>query len=275
MHPARDQRGLTFGHAAQECQITVFGFGEFGEMAGDGVIGKLAHLFRRAMRRKVLKGADPQMARRHPRENGARQRALTKHRLAGGHHRQRAGSGNAQRVHRLADQHLAQHRPHRRLAIAPAGKWRAPRTFQGDVAPPAVAVDDLADQQRPAIAQMRIELPELMPRIGLGNRLRPFRQHVAGEHRRQRGIVLVGQIQLQFRRQPVIEEQQYRFPYRRRLARFVEARQVAGIGVVEREGGIGHGWVRVSGAGVRLADGNEFGANRTEIPPQCEQGNAD
>ena len=274
MHPLRDQRRLAFCHGAQETEIALLGAGEFREMAGDGVIGELADLLRCAMRREVLKGAHAQMARGHPRQDGAGQRTLAKNRLAAGHHRQRARGRNAQRVHRLADQHLAQHRPHRCLAVAPAGKRRAPRALQGNVAAPAVAVDDLADQQRAAVAQLGIELPELMSRIGLGNGLRALRQRVAGKHCCQRGIV-PPRFNAQLLRQSMIEEQQHRFAYRRGLARFVEARQLAGIGVVERDGGIGHRWVHFSGAGVRLADGGELGANRAEIPPQCDQGNAD
>ena len=51
------------------------------------------------------------------------------------------------------------------FAVAAAGKGRSPRTFERDVAPSAVAIDDFADQQRPTITQLRTEVPELMAAI--------------------------------------------------------------------------------------------------------------
>jgi hypothetical protein len=105
------------------------------------------------------------------------------HRLAGGRHRQRARGRDAQRVHGLADQHLAQHRAERRLAVAAARERRAARALEGDVAPPALAVDHLAQQQRPAVAQLRREAAELVAGVGLGDRRRRLGQCVAAEQR--------------------------------------------------------------------------------------------
>jgi MFS family permease len=74
-------------------------------------------------------------------------------------------------VHRLADQHLAQHRADRGLAVAAARERRAARALEGDVAAPAVAVDHLAEQQRAAVAELRREAAELVAGVGLGDRL--------------------------------------------------------------------------------------------------------
>ena len=52
--------------------------------------------------------------------------------------RQRPRGRDAERVHRLADQHLAQHRPDRGLAVAAARERRPARALEGDVATPAV-----------------------------------------------------------------------------------------------------------------------------------------
>jgi hypothetical protein len=72
-------------------------------------------------------------------------------------------------MHGFADQHLAQHRPDGRLAVAVAREGRAPRALEGEVAAAAVAVDELADQQCPAVAELRREVAELVAGIGLGD----------------------------------------------------------------------------------------------------------
>lgn len=46
-----------------------------------------------------------------------------------------------------------------------------------------------------------------------------------------------------------------------------KTRQIAGVVVVERDGKVGHRYIRGSEAGVRLVDGWELGAKRAEIPP--------
>jgi hypothetical protein len=82
----------------------------------------MAHALRLAPRREVLEGAHPQVAGGHTGEHRAGQHLLADDPLARAGHGQRAGGGDAQRVQGLADQHLAQHRPHGRLAVAPTRK---------------------------------------------------------------------------------------------------------------------------------------------------------
>ena len=77
--------------------------------------------------------------------------------LAGRHDGERARRRDAERVHRLADHVLAQHRPDGRLAVAAAGERRAPRALEVQVATAAVDVDHLAEQQRAAVAEPRRE----------------------------------------------------------------------------------------------------------------------
>jgi pyridinium-3,5-biscarboxylic acid mononucleotide sulfurtransferase len=58
--------------------------------------------------------------------------------LAGGDHGERPGGGDAEGVHRLADEVLAQHRTDGGLAVAAAGERRAARALEVEVAAAAV-----------------------------------------------------------------------------------------------------------------------------------------
>ena len=158
--------------------------GQVGVVAGDRVLGELAHPLDVAAGGEELEGADADVAGRDPRQHRAGQHRLAKHRLAGRHHRERARRRDAEGVHRLADQHLAQHRTDRRLAVAAARERRPARALQGDVATPAGAIDHLAEQHRPTVAELRREAAELVPGVGLGDRLGAFGHRVAGEERR-------------------------------------------------------------------------------------------
>ena len=128
---------------------------------------------------------------------------LAEHRLARRHDREGAGGGDAQRVHRLADQHLAQHRPDGGLAVAAAGERRAARALEGDVATASLPVDHLAEQQRAAVAELRREAAELVARVGLGQRFGAVGQRVSGEHRRLRGVVERRDVEAELGRQRI------------------------------------------------------------------------
>ena len=70
-------------------------------------------------------------------------------------------------MHGLGDQVLAQHRAERGEAVAAAGEGGRAGTLEMDVAEIAVAVGDLAEEQRAAVAEDGHELPELVARIRL------------------------------------------------------------------------------------------------------------
>ena len=76
---------------------------------------------------------------------------------------------NAKRVHGLADDVFAQHRAKACAAIAVAGVGRGTSTFQLDIAAVARAVNDLANQQRPAIAELSRKPTELVARVNGGD----------------------------------------------------------------------------------------------------------
>ena len=163
------------------------GVGGVGVVAGDGVVGERAQHVGVAGRGGVLERAHPQVARGHPAE----------HRAGQGRSRgtcspvattdKRPRGRDPERVHRLADEVLAQHRAHRGPAVAAAGERCAPGPLQVQVAPVARAVDDLAEQQRPAVAEAGLVEAELVARVGLRYGRDPLRQPVAGQQRHPRG----------------------------------------------------------------------------------------
>ena len=77
--------------------------------------------------------------------------------------------------------------PDGRLAVAAAGERRAPRALEVEVAPAAVDVDDLAEQERAAVAEPRRVEAELVAGVGLGHGRRALRRGGAGEHGEARG----------------------------------------------------------------------------------------
>ena len=235
VHPLRDQPGLALGHRAQQTQHPVGRADQGRVVARDGVLGQLAQFVEVTAGDEVLEGPHAKMTRRHPREHRAGQRQFARHRLAGSGDRQRAGGGNAQRMHRLADDHLAQHRPHRGTAVTAARKRCAARPLQREVAAPAVAVDHLAQQERAAVAQLRREAAELVAGIGLRQRLGTIGHAVAGKHRREFGRRQRFRRQAQFGRELGIEVKQAWRGHRGGLPRDVEAGQFARVGVVESE----------------------------------------
>src|SRR5206468_3121854 len=138
-------------------------------------------LIRRSPSGRVLKGADTKMTRRYAGQNGAGQLGFALDQFTGGYYRQAAGSGNPQRMHGFADNVFAQHRPERRTAVASAGIRRSARPFKLDIEPRALRRNLLAQQDRPAVPQHR-KMPELVPRVGLSQRLGAFRNPVARQH---------------------------------------------------------------------------------------------
>jgi len=106
----------------------------------------------------------------------------------------------------------------------------------------AIRRPDLAQQQRPAVAQLRREMAELMPGIGLRHRPRAGRHTLAAQHRRARDGI-------QLRRKPKglgqrpVEPHHAGCRHFRRLPGHAQARQLAGVATQEtdlqRRGGQG------------------------------------
>ena len=125
------------------------------------------------MRRRPFERAHAQMARRNACEHGPGQHALTLHGLARGHDGEAARRGNAEGVHRLTDDELAQHRTKRGAAVATPRIRRLSGALELHVHARAIGRHLLTEQDGAAIAEAR-EVPELMAGIGLRERTRPL-----------------------------------------------------------------------------------------------------
>ena len=106
-------------------------------------------------------------------------------RLARRRDRQAARRRDAEGVHRLADDVLAQHRAEGGAAVAAAREPRPSRPFQLDVEALAGRGDLLAEQDGAAVAEHR-EVAELVAGVGLGDGPGAVGQGVAGENGRAR-----------------------------------------------------------------------------------------
>ena len=140
-------------------------------------------------------------------------------------------------MHRLADHVLAQHRPERRASVAAAGERRAPGPFEVEVEACAVGTDDLAEQQRPPVAEPWRVAAELMTGVGLGDRGDARGRVVAGEDRHAGGGAQRLDVEAEFARQLLVEDHQRRVRHRLGLPRLVQPDQLAGKRVVECEHG--------------------------------------
>ena len=72
-----------------------------------------------------------------------------------------------QRVHGLADDVLAQHRPERGQPVTAPRERRPPGTLEMEIVHPAGGVDELAEQQRAAVTEPGDEPAELVTCVGL------------------------------------------------------------------------------------------------------------
>src|SRR5271155_5833391 len=86
-------------------------------------------------------------------------------------------------MHRFADEIFAQDRPQRGAAVYAPRERRPARALRLDVAPVTATVQDLAEEDRAAVAKLRDEIAELMPGVGHRDRLRARQRDVAGKHR--------------------------------------------------------------------------------------------
>ena len=158
-----------------------FSFSSFRIVSLDRVIGEEAQRVLVLTRGEVLEGADAQVARSDAGEDRSGHHLFADDGFACQHGSQRAGGGDAERVHRLAHDVLAQHGAKRGAAVASARERGRAGAFQLDVITLAVLSDHLAQKVRAAIAELRHKVGKLVPGIRHRQRLRAFGDAVARE----------------------------------------------------------------------------------------------
>ncbi len=99
--PMRDKLALQVDDLFQQRKRRIAGFGEFGKMTLDRIVGEPLQMVGAEMGGEELEGADADVAARHARQDRTRVGPLALHALAGRDRGERAGRGNAHRRHRL------------------------------------------------------------------------------------------------------------------------------------------------------------------------------
>ena len=218
MNPTSIQRATSDAWASttgfEEREVRVLRVDDVRVVAGDRVVGEAPHERRIVARGCVLERADAEMARRDPGEHRAGQHGVARDPLAGRDDGQRPGRGDAERMHRLADHVLAQHRADRGLAVTAAGERRATRALQVQVATAPVDVEHLTEQERPTVAEARRVPAELVAGVGLRHRRRAVRRGIADEQGHALGCSQRIGIDTQLGGQLLVERQQPRAPAR-------------------------------------------------------------
>ena len=179
-------------------------------VTGDGVVGEAAQQVDVARGPGVLEAPHAQMAARDPGEQGSGQHGLPDDRAPRGHHGEGTRRRDAERVHRLADDVLAQHRPDRGQTVTAAGERRAPRALEVQVARAAVGVGELTEQECAAVAETRDVPAELVPGVGLGHRRRTAGDDGSDEEAQSVGAAQHGGIQAELGGQRLVEDEQLR-----------------------------------------------------------------
>jgi len=102
-----------------------------------------------------------------------------------------------------------------------------------NVAPHAGPIDDLAQQQRPAVAELRHEIAELVAGVGHGQRVGAGRRAIAGQRLQTFVRGQRRRVQSQRLGQSFVEPDQRRAGHRHRLHAGVENVRQARVAVVE------------------------------------------
>ena len=234
-HPSRDEAGLAGDHAVEEGAIGVGGPGGLRVVPRHRVVGQASHRLRVAPGGEELERADPDVARRHPVEHRAGQVRVPHHGFPGRQGREGAGGRDAERRHGLADEIFAQHGTQCGPAVAAAGEGRGARAFQLDIPARSVPADDFAEQDRPAVAELRVEAAELVAGIGGGDGFRPFGQTLAGQDLDALGSLERVGVQPEFGREGPVQRDQARGAGARGHHAGVKRCGEAGVGIVEAD----------------------------------------
>jgi hypothetical protein len=234
-HPLRHQIASAPRDLLQQRGVRVLRRLQRRIVAVQHVVRERAHALLVAVAGEVFERAHADVAGRDAGDHAARADVLADHPLAGGDHGERAGRGHAERRHRLAPQILRDHREQRRAAVAHARERRLARALELDVALDAVAVGQLAQQHGAAVAQLWHPVAELMPGVGLRDRIGAFGHAVAGEHLQRLVRLQLRGVEAQLAGQRRVYAQELRVAHLGRLHPGVKALRQAGVAGLEAE----------------------------------------
>ena len=134
VHPLRHQRRLARTHGLEQGQRGALALRCRRVVPGDGVVGEPTQQVEVAGGAGVLEAAHAQVAAGHAGEHGAGQHDLPLHPASGRDDGQRPRRGDAEGVHRLADDVLAQHRADSGETVAAASERRTAGALEVQVA---------------------------------------------------------------------------------------------------------------------------------------------
>ena len=225
-HPLRDQSRLPLNHRPEQRERRVLRARQLRIMPLQRIRDERAQRRLVPSRRHPLKRPHADVARRHPRQHRPRPRSvLPPDLLARRHDRETARRRNPHRVHRLANQILAQHRAERRAPVTAPRIRRRPRPFELHIPALTPRRDLLTQQNRPPIPERR-EVSVLVSRISLRERHRTRRQHVPRKNLRRPTRALRTRprrrCQPQLLRQFCVQHHNPRRPHRRRAHRHMQ-----------------------------------------------------
>jgi hypothetical protein len=206
-HPPRDQLGLRRDDRLEQGQVRPLRLRRTRVVPADRVVGEASQEVDVTQRAGVLEAADPQVAAGHPGEHGTGQHAFAPHRPPRRHDGEGPGRRDAQGVHRLADDVLAQHRADGGQPVTAARQRRATGPLEVEVAQPAVGVPQLAQQQGTAVTEA-VEAAELVPGVGLRHRSGALRHRGADEQAHAVGAPQPVRVEPEADRQRFVEHQQ-------------------------------------------------------------------
>ena len=233
--PLRYELSLACDNAFEERQVRLLSVKKLRVVPGQDIVREKANRLGIAPRREILEGSHPDVAGGDPRQHGSRKLRFAEHGLAGRYGGERTSSRDPEGSHRFADDVLAENRAEGRPAVAAARERRSPRALQMDVASYAVAVDDLPEQEGSSVAELRHEMPELVPGISHGNWFGAFGNTVAGQHLHAFWAGQVVRVEPQRHCQSPVQLYEPGSRDRRGLDARVESGGQLRVGVVERE----------------------------------------
>ncbi len=183
------------------------------------------------------------MALRDPGEDCTRQELFARDLFARRDGSERPRGRDPQASHGLAHDVLAQHGAEPGTPIALPRKRGGARTLELDVAAHAIAIDQLSEENRPAIAQLGNPAPKLKTRVSHGERLGAVWHPISGQNLNAfRSLQSLG-AEPEMEGQALVQLDQARFGYRGRGQAREEPVGKPRVGIVEEKEGVACHWI--------------------------------